>query len=85
MVVSVEVSFYGNMPLTLSVLALCDKSLDSYLGQNHPKALQEINLIRLDFMFFFHFICAFREIILLSCDTFVSKVKRQIFLPLEKL
>lgn len=45
-----------------------DKSLqgiDSYLGQNAAKALQEINLIRLDFRSFFHPSCAFREVIIL--------------------
>lgn len=60
--------------------------IDSYLGQNRTKALQEIDLIRLDFVFFFHPSCASREVItLFNYDMNISKVKRRFFLPFAKL
>lgn len=56
------------MPLTDLSQHYGDKSLlgiDSYLGQNAAKALQEIDLIWLDFRSFFYPSCAFREVIIL--------------------
>lgn len=66
--ISVEVSFYGHMALTDLSQHCGSKSLlgiDSYLGQNAAKALQEIVLFRLDFRSFFHPSCAFRQVIIL--------------------